>query len=117
MAIPDFETLMFPTLNYASDNREHTFRESIDYLAQKFGLTEEERKELTPSGEMRLLNTRVGWTLSYLKKAGLLESTRRGYYKITQEGLETLAQKPDKIDTKYLQRFTRFQEFLNKSKG
>jgi restriction system protein len=47
-----------------------------------------------------------------LRKAGLLESTRRGFYKVTQIGLETLSQKPSKVDTKYLQRFLPFQEFI-----
>ena len=47
-----------------------------------------------------------------MRKAGLLESTRRGFYKVTQIGLETLSQKPSKVDTKYLQRFLPFQEFI-----
>ena len=76
MAIPDYETLMPPTLQFAADENEHSFRETIDFLAQKFNLTEEERKELLPSGRMPILNNRVGWTLLYLRKAGLLESTR-----------------------------------------
>jgi restriction system protein len=116
MAIPDYETLMLPTLQFAADKNEHSFRETIDFLAQKFNLTEEERKELLPSGRMPILNNRVGWTLLYLRKAGLLESTRRGFYKITQTGLETLSQKPSNVDTNYLRRYSSFQEFIS-SKG
>ena len=43
MAIPDYETLMPPTLQFAADENEHSFRETIDFLAQKFNLTEEEK--------------------------------------------------------------------------
>lgn len=46
------------------------------------------------------------------KKAGLLEATRRGFYRITQEGLDVIAQKPIQIDVKYLKRFPKFQEFI-----
>jgi restriction system protein len=116
MAIPDFETLMLPTLQFAGDRNEHSFRETIEYLGNKYNLTEEDRKERVPSGVMPILNNRVSWTLFYLRKAGLLESTRRGFYKITQTGLETLSQKPSKVDTKYLQRFPLFQEFI-RAKG
>jgi restriction system protein len=112
MAIPDFEAFMLPTLNYAADKQEHSVRETIDYLTRKFTITEDERKELLPSGGNSILNNRISWTLFYLRKAGLLESTRRGFYKVTQIGLETLSQKPSKVDTKYLQRFLPFQEFI-----
>jgi restriction system protein len=113
MAIPDFETFMLPTLNYAADKQEHSVRETIDYLARKFTITQEERKELLPSGENLILNNRISWTLFYLRKAGPLESTRRGFYRITQTGLQTLSQKPSKVDTKYLQLFPPFQEFIS----
>ncbi len=103
---------MLPTLNYAADKQEHSVRETIDYLTRKFTITEDERKELLPSGGNSILNNRISWTLFYLRKAGLLESTRRGFYKVTQIGLETLSQKPSKVDTKYLQRFLPFQEFI-----
>ena len=63
----------------------------------------EERKKkraLLPSGGRALFDNRVAsWALFYLKNAGLIESTRRGLFKITQKGSsEVLAEKPDKID-------------------
>ena len=113
MTIPDFETLMLPTLQFAADRNEHSFRETIEYFTNKFSITEEERKKRVPSGVMPVLNNRVSWTLFYLRKAGLLETTRRGFYKITQIGLETLSQNPSKVDTKFLQRYPSFQEFIS----
>ena len=112
MVIPHFETLTTPMLNYASDKQEHSYRDTIEFLANKYNLSEDERKELLPSGRMPIFDNRVGWTLFYLKKAGLLEGTKRGFYRITQEGLEVTAQNPPEIDTKYLKRFPKFQEFM-----
>ena len=112
MVIPDFEMMMKPMLNYASDKQEHSYRDTIEFLANEYNLSDNERKELLPSGRMPIFDNRVGWTQFHLKKAGLLEATRRGFYKITQEGLDVVAQKPVEIDVKYLKRFPKFQEFM-----
>ena len=50
MAVPDFQTIMLPLLKFAGDRREHSTSEAIDALATDFRLTEEDRKELLPSG-------------------------------------------------------------------
>lgn len=113
MTIPTYETLMLPTLQFAADKNEHSYRETIEHLANKYSLTEEERKKRVPSGVMPILNNRVSWTLFYLRKAGLLESTRRGFYRITQTGLETLSQNPPKVDTNYLLQYPSFKEFIS----
>ena len=44
MAIPDFETLTKPMLNYASDKQEHSYRDTIEFLANEYNLSEDERK-------------------------------------------------------------------------
>lgn len=41
-----------------------------------------------------------------------MEATKRGFYRITQEGLDVLDQKPVEINVKYLKRFPKFQEFI-----
>jgi len=101
MAIPDYQTTMLPLLKFAGDNNEHRFRDTVQTLANEFDLTEEERKELLPSGQQVIFNNRVGWARLYLVKAGLLEATRRGYFKITEQGHKALAQKPERIDKKF----------------
>lgn len=80
MAIPDFQTVMLPLMQFAGDGEEHSLRETIDALADQFGLTPNERKELLPSGQQAVFDNRVGWARTYLSKAGLLEKTRRGCY-------------------------------------
>ncbi|WP_367186592.1 winged helix-turn-helix domain-containing protein, partial [Thermosynechococcus sp. Uc] len=51
MPIPDFQSIMLPLLEFASDGQEHSLRETIEALADKFNLTEEERSKLLPSGQ------------------------------------------------------------------
>jgi restriction system protein len=111
MAIPDYETLMLPVLKLAIDGNEHSLREATDYSISEFELTEEEQKTLLPSGTQRVIVNRVGWAITYLKKCKLLESTKRGYFKISQRGSNVLNQNPTKIDCHFLQQFPEFHEF------
>jgi len=111
MGVPDFQSIMLPLLKFASDKKEHSSRESIEYLAQEFDLTEEDRKELLPSGTQAVFDNRVGWARTYLKKAGLLESKKRGYFNITDEGLKVLEENPPKINIDFLMQFPGYVEF------
>lgn len=111
MAIPDYQTVMLPLLRFAVDQQEHSLREAIDKLAEEFGLTDEERKELLPSGQQEVFMNRVGWARTYMKKAGLLESTRRGYFKVTERGLKVLRQDLARIDINFLEQFEEFRQF------
>ena len=114
VTIPDYQTVMLPLLNLAADGKEHRLRAAIEDLADHFKLTDDERKELLPSGSQATDN-RVGWARTYLKKAGLLQSPRRGYFKITKQGLQALEQKPEMINVKFLEQYQGFLEFKTKS--
>jgi restriction system protein len=116
MAIPDYQTCMLPFLRYLSDGTEHTLRDAEESLAEHFKLTPAERAELLPSGQQGIFKNRIGWARTYLKKAALLESPRRGVFKITERGLKTLASNPSRIDVKYLEQFPEFIEFRDASK-
>ena len=76
MKIPDYQSIMLPLLKFAGDQEEHSLRQAIDALAQEFQLSDEERKQLLPSGQQEVFNNRVAWARTYMKKAGLLDSTR-----------------------------------------
>ena len=116
MSIPDYQSIMLPLLTFAADRQEHSLRETIDVLADEFGLTPQERKEFLPSGRQATFDNRVGWARTYLKKAELLKSTRRGHYEITTRGLQILAEQPSAISAKFLTRFQEFQAFKNGAK-
>jgi restriction system protein len=111
MTIPVFQQIMLPLLQLLEDRQEHSLRQVIDSLTNQFKLTQEEQHELLPSGKQAIFDNRVGWARTYLKKAGLLESTRRGFFRITDRGLQALKQKPAKIDVKFLNQFEEFREF------
>ena len=112
--IPDYQTCMLPLLKYAEDKSEHKFSDAVEYLSDEFALTKEERKELLPSKTQDVITNRIGWARTYLKKAGLLEDTRRGYFKITERGLSVLSENLEKLSTKYLQKFDEFIAFREK---
>lgn len=114
MAIPDFQSIMLPLLKLLEDKQEHSLREAIDKLSDIFSLTEGERKELLPSGLQAIFENRVGWARTHLKKACLLESTRRAYFKITERGLDVLKQSPEELNIKYLDQFEEFKDFRAK---
>ncbi len=117
MAIPDYQTIMLPLLQFLADEHEHSARETIDHICNKFKLTDEEKKHLLPSGHQPLIDNRVGWAKTYMKKAGLLESTKRGWLKITRKGLDVIRENPVAIDVKYLEQFPEFVEFRTIRKG
>ena len=112
--IPDYQTCMLPLLKYADDNNEHKFSDAVDYLSNEFNLTQEERKELLPSKTQDVITNRIGWARTYMKKAGLLEDTRRGYFKITERGQSVLKENLERLSTKYLGKFDEFKEFRQK---
>jgi len=115
--IPDYQSIMLPLLKYAGDKNEHHIRDAIEQLANEFDLTEKESKEFVPSGQQLTFDNRVSWAKTYLKKAGLVESTRRGYFRITERGVNVLEDRPDEINMKYLERYPEFTEFRNSSKS
>ena len=88
MGIPDFQTVMLPLLTLVGDDAEHSYREMFESLAQHFKLSDEERAELLPSGTQARFVNRVRWACNYLRRAGLLESTGRGRFRIADRGIK-----------------------------
>lgn len=111
MSIPDFQSIMLPLMQLASNGKEHSFRDSVEYLAKFFNLSDDERKELLPSGQQPTFDNRVGWAKTHLIKAGLLESPRRAIFQITQRGEEVISHNPAEINTKFLKQFPEYVKF------
>ena len=86
MPIPDYQSCMLPLLRFASDGAEHALKEAVAALAEEFRLTEDEKSEYLPSGQQTVIQNRVAWARTYMKKAGLLASPRRGFLSITERG-------------------------------
>lgn len=115
--IPSYQAFMRPFLEIAqqANGEEVKLREVIDQLAEQFNLSEQERQQTLPSGRQTSLDNRISWAKTYLTKAGLLESTRRAHFVITQRGKEALADPNTQINNHYLEQFDEFVAFKNKS--
>lgn len=116
MPIPDFQAVMLPVLEFLSDGQEHRMKDVTEGVADKCGLTDDERQAMIPSGNARVIVNRVAWAKSHLKEAGLIDPVSRGVVRITDEGKKVLSENPDKIDMKYLQRFPSYLEFQERGK-
>jgi len=114
-SIPDYQSLMLPFLKIAGDGKEHLFQESVEVLSQEYSLTPEQRSTLLPSGTQPIFDNRVGWAKTYLKKAGLIDYPKRGYFIITDRGRNVLSNKPDRVNNKFLKQFDEFNEFQNRN--
>ncbi len=108
-----FQSIMLPFMRYLADGKEHSLGETIEHISEVFSLSQDEKRELLPSGNQEIIRNRVAWSRTYLGKAKLLDSTRRGYFKIADRGREVLKENPDRIDIKYLERFPEFVGFRN----
>lgn len=86
-------------------------KDVVQELAEEFGLTQEERAQLLPSGGTLTYVSRIGWAKTYLKKAGLVTQPKRGMVQISPAGLEVLAKNPETLDSKFLEQFEAFQSF------
>jgi restriction system protein len=111
--IPDYQSLMRPVLVSAAAG-ETRIGDTVDKLADQLALTPEERAELLPSGKQTRFANRVNWAKAYLSKAGLVENTRRGYFRITPRGQAALADASATINNAYLDQFKEFQDFKAK---
>jgi restriction system protein len=107
---------MLPVLRAAA-NGEARIGDVVRQLSDEFGLTAEERDEILPSGKQTTISNRVHWAKTYLTKAGLLQSTRRAHFTITERGRQVLAKQPGRIDNNYLSQFEEFIEFRRRSLG
>jgi restriction system protein len=59
----------------------------IEQVIDKLGITEAELEETTSNGQSRIRN-QIQWARFYLFKAGLIDNTQRGIWRLTNEGLD-----------------------------
>lgn len=115
MAVPKYDELMKPLLMAVQDGKVYKIKEANAKLAKQLNLSSDDLAEMLPSGRQTVFKNRVGWAKTYLKKAGLLDSPARATIMITDAGKRVVADNPDKIDSKYLERYPSFVEFISTS--
>lgn len=100
-----------PLLKLAADENEHSLKDAIQHISNHFQLTDDERQALLPSATQEIIDNRVGWARTYLKKAGLLEDPKRGFLRITNRGKDFLKSNPPELNVKVLSQFQEFNDF------
>ena len=87
MEIPKFDETFIPILEVLKTGKVFKARELIEEVKTKFysGLTEEQLRQETKSGEL-LIDNRIAWGKSYLKKGGYVFFPERGSVQITEKG-------------------------------
>lgn len=112
MMIPDFQTVMLPVLDSLKSGTVIHAKEIRSNIAITFNLNDEEKQALLPSGKQTIINNRIGWAITYMKKAGLIQSAGRAQYQITEEGRTLLEKNPKRIDVKLLKQISdAFKDF------
>lgn len=115
MPVPDFQTLMLPLLRALASGKPGV-KDCLPDLAEGLGLTEEEVRATIKSGNQTVLYNRAQWARTYMAKAGLLDSPRRGISVVTDLGRSVLAENPDRIDNALLMRFGSFERWRETSR-
>src|SRR4051812_39489563 len=92
--LPEYQSLMLPLLRRLADGASHSVAELREQLAAEFGIIDDERTQLLPSGRARLFDNRVAWARTNLGQAGALEATVRGHVRITDRGRAIVSENP-----------------------
>ncbi|UQB41874.1 winged helix-turn-helix domain-containing protein [Thiomicrospira microaerophila] len=111
MAIPDFQTVMLPVLKCLAGKDVVGSAQIVEQVSDEFALTPEQRAELLRSGKQTIIKNRIGWAITYLKKAGLVNSLKRAHVQLTDSGQSVLAQNLESINVRFLKQFESFREF------
>lgn len=115
MAIPLYEEVKLPVLKAFADAKEHHVSEIVRITATNLHLSSQDIEEALPSGGQTRWANRVNWSCIDLLNAGMLQRVKRGWYKITAFGQETLAKNPTQLTRDYLeQNSTAFSEWMKK---
>lgn len=111
MAVPKFFEFFPVVLRVLLDKTEKQVRQIREKVISDLDLSEEDCKELLPSGSQRTVDNRINWAITYLKNAGLVCAVRRGVYVITEEGIKAYNEAGENINLSYLERYKGFRDF------
>ena len=98
-----------------NDNSEHSTSECVELIVKKLKIDETDIRKKVPSGKQTIVSNRVYWSLTYLKKALLISSLRRGFYNITDRGVKLLKSNPKRLEIKDLEKYSEFIDFKTAS--
>jgi restriction system protein len=116
MGVPDYQTLMLTVLRLTAQGVARV-PEILPSITREFSLTDEDVARMLPKGRTTQLASNAHWARTYLSKAGLVRSLRRGHFEITDRGRALLAERPERIDNGVLRRYPEFVAWLDRARG
>ena len=117
MTIPKWHEVAWPLLKYAAGAGEHRLAPAVEAMADHFGLSPEELQQRIPSGQFTRIADRTGWAQYALFRAGCLDRVRRGYYKISQHGIDLLATNPGGLNGRQIKPTAGAGDIVTQSAG
>ena len=115
MSVPGYQEFMFPILKCLYDGGQYHKKKICEKMIGVFNLTQEQLDERLPSQSEPTYINRVGWAITYMKKAGLIDSPTRACYVITDEGKKLVDNNVINLNTKYLRKYPSFVDFQKSS--
>jgi restriction system protein len=95
MPIPSYDQFIEPLLRYLAEQKEPVRAKQVyDAVADRVGLTAEDKAELLPSKIQLVYHNRIGWAHDRLKRARYSEAPRRGYWMLTAAGRDFVTSTP-----------------------
>lgn len=95
MPVPTYDQFIEPLLRFLAGHPDGVAAKlAHEQAANALGLSDEDKQELLPSGAQPIYKNRAGWAHDRLKRAGLSSSPRRGFWKITQDGVSFIKEHP-----------------------
>ncbi len=101
MELPKFNDTFLPILEVLKDGEIIKGRDLVRLVEDRFysNLPQDLLEQITKSGD-RLIENRIAWGKSYLKKGGLVHYPQRGYVQITEKGKSA---KPENVSLNDIQ--------------
>lgn len=116
MGLPKYYELYSPFLSAINYDKIHTLKEIKNYIKNELNIKDNEISERLPSGNQTIYDNRIGWTRTYLKKAGLIISPERARFQITSEGKKLLESGVNITDKLLADKYPDFADFKDGKK-
>lgn len=115
--MPKWNELFLPVIKYYGDGKMHNNRQAKIEIADSLNLKADLRNAVNNKYNDNKIENRVGWALSALKIAGLLEQYERGSFIITDLGKKLLNNLPVCFDEKFLiDNYPTYKQNIEKNK-
>lgn len=108
--------LMKPLVHVLQNRKDQiSNQEALEQIVSYLGLNDEQKNIRMENGK-NLIQYRLGWAKTYLKKAGLLETIDNKYFRLTSLGKSLNLEKIESFSSKFLSQYEGFNEFRNYGK-